>query len=111
MQQSHLEECNQDKIPDIAIYGDKFWQLFSRKQNLICHANITSRFDGFCELLLCEKKYFVEPGKDVWTVNSPHFKLVVARLLDQTLIVSAVTRVFEVSRSEGTFLEKNIGGD
>ena len=50
-------------------------------------------------------KYFVEPaGKDV---NSPHFKFVVARLLDQTLIVSAVTRVFEVSRSEDSLLEKH----
>ena len=43
-------------------------------------------------------------------MNSPHFKLVVARLLDQTLIVSAVTRIFEISRSESSFLE-NMGGE
>ena len=42
---------------------------------------------------------------------SPHFKLVVARLLDQALSVSAVARIFEISRSEDSFLENIVGGD
>ena len=39
-------------------------------------------------------------------VNSPHFKFVVSRLLHQTLVVGAVTRVLGVKRREASLLMK-----